>query len=90
VKAISNGEVALAEASGTYGLTVILAHGGGAYSIYSSLGSVAVRKGAKITKGDVIGTVGQADPDLPPRLHFEMRPKDGVAVDPLEWLRRQR
>ena len=90
VKAISNGEVALAEASGTYGLTVILAHGGGAYSIYSSLGSVAVRKGAKITKGDMIGTVGQADPDLPPRLHFEMRPKDGVAVDPLEWLRRQR
>ena len=90
VKAVSTGEVALAEASGTYGLTVILQHGGGAYSIYSSLASVSVRKGAKITKGDVIGTVGQSDPDLPPRLHFEMRPKDGVAVDPLEWLRRQR
>ena len=39
---------------------------------------------------DVIGTVGQADPDLPPRLHFEMRPRDGVAVDPLEWLRGRR
>ncbi len=90
VKAVSTGEVALAEASGTYGLTVILQHGGGAYSIYSSLASVSVRKGAKVNKGDVIGTVGQSDPDLPPRLHFEMRPKDGVAVDPLEWLRRQR
>ncbi len=90
VKAVSSGEVALAEGSGTYGLTVILQHGGGAYSIYSSLGSVSVRKGAKITKGEVIGTVGRSDPDLPPRLHFEMRPKDGVAVDPLEWLRRQR
>jgi len=90
VKAVSAGEVALAEASGTYGLTVILQHGGGAYSIYSSLASVSVRKGAKINKGDVIGTVGQSDPDLPPRLHFEMRPRDGVAVDPLEWLRRQR
>ncbi len=90
VKAVSTGEVALAEASGTYGLTVILQHGGGAYSIYSSLASVTVRKGAKVNKGDVIGTVGQSDPDLPPRLHFEMRPKDGVAVDPLEWLRRQR
>lgn len=90
VKAVSTGEVALAEASGTYGLTVILQHGGGAYSIYSSLASVSVRKGAKVSKGDVIGTVGQSDPDLPPRLHFEMRPKDGVAVDPLEWLRRQR
>lgn len=90
VKAVSTGEVALAEASGTYGLTVILQHGGGAYSIYSSLASVSVRRGAKVNKGDVIGTVGQSDPDLPPRLHFEMRPKDGVAVDPLEWLRRQR
>lgn len=90
VKAVSSGEVALAEASGTYGLTVILQHGGGAYSIYSSLASVSVRRGAKVNKGDVIGTVGQSDPDLPPRLHFEMRPKDGVAVDPLEWLRRQR
>ena len=90
VKAVSTGDVALAEGSGTYGLTVILQHGGGAYSIYSSLASVSVRKGAKVNKGDVIGTVGQSDPDLPPRLHFEMRPKDGVAVDPLEWLRRPR
>ena len=90
VKAVSTGDVALAEGSGTYGLTVILQHGGGAYSIYSSLASVSVRKGAKVNKGDVIGTVGQSDPDLPPRLHFVMRPKDGVAVDPLEWLRRPR
>jgi murein hydrolase activator len=90
VKAIAAGEVALSEASGTYGLTVILQHGGGAYSIYSSLATSAVRRGQKVAKGDVIGTVGQSDPDLPPRLHFEMRPKDGVAVDPLEWLRRQR
>ncbi len=90
VKAVSSGDVVFAEASGTYGLMVIMHHGGGAYSIYSSLGSLNVRKGAKVTKGDVIGTVGQSDPDLPPRLHFEMRPKDNVAVDPLEWLRRQR
>lgn len=90
VKAVAAGEVALSEASGTYGLTVILQHGGGAYSIYSSLATSSVRRGQKVAKGDVIGTVGQSDPDLPPRLHFEMRPKDGVAVDPLEWLRRQR
>jgi murein DD-endopeptidase MepM/ murein hydrolase activator NlpD len=38
-----------------------------------SLASVSVKKGVKINKGDVVGTVGQSDPDLPPRLHFEMR-----------------
>ena len=90
VKAVQAGDVALAEQSGTYGMMVIIQHGGGAYSIYSSLQTASVRRGQKVAKGDVIGTVGQSDPDLPPRLHFEMRPKDGVAVDPLEWLRRQR
>lgn len=90
VKAVQAGDVALAEQSGTYGMMVIIQHGGGAYSIYSSLQTASVRRGQKVAKGDVIGTVGQSDPELPPRLHFEMRPKDGVAVDPLEWLRRQR
>lgn len=90
VKAVADGEVVMAEAQGTYGLSVILQHGGGAYSIYMSLQTASVRRGAKVKKGDVLGTVGQADPDLPPRLHFEMRPRDGIAVDPLEWLRRQR
>ena len=90
VKAVAAGEVMFAEPSGTYGITVLIQHGGGAYSLYASLEKANVRKGAKVAKGDVIGTVGQSDPDLPPRLHFEMRPRDGVAVDPLEWLRRQR
>jgi len=90
VKAVAEGEVVFAEPSGTYGLTVLVQHGGGAYSLYASLASARVRRGQRITKGEVIGTVGQADPDLPPRLHFEMRPRDGIAVDPLEWLRGQR
>jgi septal ring factor EnvC (AmiA/AmiB activator) len=90
VKVVAAGEVMFAEPSGTYGIMVLVQHGGGAYSLYASLREATVKKGAKVAKGDVIGTVGQADPDLPPRLHFEMRPKDGVAVDPLEWLRRQR
>ncbi len=90
VKAVAAGEVVLAEVSGTYGMTVIIHHGGGAYSLYSSMQDASVRRGQKVSKGDVIGTVGQSDPDLPPRLHFEMRPTGREAVDPLEWLRRQR
>ncbi|MBX7117841.1 MAG: peptidoglycan DD-metalloendopeptidase family protein [Gemmatimonadaceae bacterium] len=90
VRAVASGEVALAEVTGTYGMMVILQHGGGSYSIYASLQAANVRRGQKVNKGDVIGTVGQSDPDLPPRLHFEMRVNNGVSVDPLEWLRRQR
>jgi murein hydrolase activator len=89
VKAVSAGEVVVSEMIGTYGLTIILQHGAGDYSVYGSLAGASVRKGAMVAKGQVIGTVGAADPDLPPHLHFEIRPR-GRAVDPLEWLRGQR
>jgi septal ring factor EnvC (AmiA/AmiB activator) len=89
VKSIAAGEVVLAEQVGTYGPTVIVQHGGGDYSVYGSLGRIDVRKGQDVQKGQVLGTVGSADPDLPPHLHLEIRPK-GRAVDPLEWLRAQR
>lgn len=86
VKAVSAGSVVVAETFGTYGLTVIVQHGGGDYSVYGSLSRLSVQKGAVVSKGQVLGHVGAADPELPPHLHFEMRPQ-GRAVDPLEWLR---
>ena len=75
----------IAEPIGTYGLTVIVQHGGGDYSVYGSLNRALVTKGAKVKKKQTIGTVGQADPDMSPHLHFEIRPK-GKATDPLVWL----
>lgn len=86
VHSIASGQVVASAPIGTYGLTVIIQHGGGDYSVYGSLASVSVQKGAVVGKGAVIGTVGTADPDLPAHLHFEIRP-GGRAVDPLEWLR---
>ncbi len=90
VVAISDGEVVLAEAIGTYGLTVIIQHGGGDYSVYGSLARAEVAVGAKIRKGQTVGVVGSADPDLPAHLHFEIRRDRGAAVDPLEWLKGNR
>jgi len=88
VRSVAPGTVVSAAPLGTYGLTVILDHGGGYFSIYASLNTAAVRKGAVVRKGDVIGTVGVSDPDLAPHLHFEIRtPPDGRAVDPETWLR---
>jgi septal ring factor EnvC (AmiA/AmiB activator) len=86
VKSVSSGEVVLADVMGTYGNTIIIQHGGGDYSVYGSLSSMNVSKGARVTKGQVIGTIGATDPSLPPHLHFEIR-HGGPAVDPLEWLR---
>ena len=89
VKAVNAGTVEYAEHFGTYGLMVIVNHGGGDYSLYGSLAQARVAKGAKVVKGQVIGSVGTSDPDLDPHLHFEIRP-NGRAVDPLDWLRANR
>lgn len=86
VKAVAPGQVVSVGQLGTYGLTVIVQHGDGDYSIYASLQGASLRSGAGVKKGDVVGSVGVSDPDLSPHLHFEMRPK-GRAVDPERWLR---
>ena len=86
VRAVAAGHVLVADLFGTYGLTVIIQHPGGDYSVYGSLSRLNTQKGATVSKGQVIGYVGSADPDLPPHLHFELRPQ-GHAVDPLDYLR---
>jgi septal ring factor EnvC (AmiA/AmiB activator) len=86
VRSVAPGTVVSVGQLGTYGLTVIVQHGAGDYSVYASLNSASVRTGSIIRKGDAIGTVGVSDPDLRPHLHFEIRPQ-GRAVDPESWLR---
>ncbi|MDQ3997964.1 MAG: peptidoglycan DD-metalloendopeptidase family protein, partial [Gemmatimonadota bacterium] len=89
VLAVAAGKVLEVSRFGTYGLTVIVEHGGGDYSIYGSLGRAEVTKGASVTKGQPLGTVGVSDPELGPHLHFEIR-QGGPAVDPKIWLRQRR
>jgi septal ring factor EnvC (AmiA/AmiB activator) len=86
VRSVAPGTVVSVGQLGTYGLTVIVQHGAGDYSVYASLNSASVRTGVAIRKGDTVGTVGTSDPDLRPHLHFEIRPQ-GRAVDPESWLR---
>jgi septal ring factor EnvC (AmiA/AmiB activator) len=87
VHAVAAGRVVVVQPIGTYGLTVIVQHGGGDYSVYGSLSRADVKKGQQVEKGTPIGAVGRTDPDLPPHLHFEIRRDQGKAVDPLDWLR---
>jgi septal ring factor EnvC (AmiA/AmiB activator) len=88
VKSVAAGKVVSVRQLGTYGLTIIIDHGGGDYSIYGSLSHADVKEQEQVTKGQVIGAVGISDPDLAPHLHFEIR-HGGPAVDPADWLRGQ-
>ncbi len=86
VHAVAPGKVVSVRQLGTYGLTVIIDHGGGDYSIYGSLARADVAEQQQVARDEIIGSVGISDPDLPPHLHFEIR-HGGPAVDPATWLR---
>ena len=89
VKVVQAGTVALVQRLGTYGLTVAVEHGSGVYSLYMQLEAATVKQGAKVAKGQAIGTVGGANSDYGPHLHFEIRGENQVALDPADWLRRR-
>ena len=89
IKAVESGTVRLVGQFGTYGLTVVVEHGNGYYSVYSHLHSAAVKLGASVRKGGVLGAVGGENSDYGPHLHFEIRGENQVALDPAEWLRKR-
>ena len=89
VKAVESGTVRLVGQFGTYGLTVVLEHGNGYYSVYSHLESAAVKLGASVSRSGVIGAVGGQNSDYGPHLHFEIRGENQIALDPATWLRRR-
>jgi murein hydrolase activator len=89
IHAVESGRVRLVGQFGTYGLTVVLEHGNGYYSIYSHLNSAAVKLGAAVTRGETIGAVGGQNSDYGPHLHFEIRGENQIALDPADWLRRR-
>lgn len=93
VKAVESGTVASANALEGYGLTIVISHGGGAYTLYMRLKQINVRQGQSITAGQVIGEVGGAGTEHGPHLEFQVRvPTNGVpvAVNPQDWLRARR
>ncbi len=89
VRAVEAGKVRLVGQFGTYGLTIVLEHGNGYYSVYSHLESAGVKLGASVQKGREIGTVGGQNSDYGPHLHFEIRGENQLALDPTSWLRRR-
>jgi len=90
VRAIAAGTVRIALPLGTYGPSVILDHGGGFYTVYGFLSDIAVRQGQSIQKGQTIGQSGGENSDQGPHIHFEIRGRDGQALDPIAWLRQRR
>jgi murein DD-endopeptidase MepM/ murein hydrolase activator NlpD len=86
VKAAEAGVVTYAgsEVKG-YGNLVLVRHDNGYVSAYAHNGSLHVKRGERVNRGQVIATSGQTGNVTSPQLHFELR-KGQAPVDPLPYL----
>ena len=84
MQAVHEGVVAFADTFTGYGRLVIVDHGGQTFSLYGNLADISIAKGARVTEGTIVGTVG-VGAEAAPVLYFELR-VDGRAVDPVQWL----
>ena len=82
VVAVANGTVVAAGASGGSGRMVHLRHANGYETLYLHLSSIAVRTGAHVTQGDLIGRVGATGLATGPHLDYRLR-RNGAFVDPV-------
>ena len=84
IPASNAGRVVHADRLGIYGKAVIIDHGLGLQSLYGHLSEVAVEKGQRVDKGEVLGRTGATGLAGGDHLHFEMM-ISGVPVTPVEW-----
>jgi len=69
----------------SYGLHVIVNHGGGYETLYAHLSSINVVPGQRVNRGDLVGAVGQTGRSSGPHLHFELL-RNGIPQNPLGFL----
>lgn len=81
VAAAGGGTVMMARARIVTGLSVVIEHLPGVYSLYYHLARILVREGQRVAPGAVVGTVGSTGLATGPHLHWEVR-AGGVAIDP--------
>lgn len=82
VVAVANGTVVAAGVSGGAGRMVHLRHANGFETEYLHLSSIAVKAGAHVRQGDVIGRVGATGLATAPHLDYRVK-KNGAFVNPV-------
>lgn len=67
-----------------YGNMIVVEHGALYSTSYAHLEKINVRQGQSVSRGDVIGEVGNTGLSMAPHLHYEVLYK-GEAVDPVNY-----
>lgn len=67
-----------------YGTHIVIDHGYGYTTLYGHLSATKVKKGQKVTRGQLIGLVGSTGKSTAPHLHYEVL-KNGSNVNPIGY-----
>lgn len=86
LKAADSGYVSFTGWQGGYGKFIIIDHGNGIVTRYAHCDSISVSVGQRVSKGQVIGTLGSTGNSTGPHLHFETL-VNGSFCNPLNYLR---
>lgn len=86
VRAAADGDVTGTRMGAGYGREVTIDHGHDVVTVYGHLSSMIVVPGQHVTRGQVIGYVGQSGRSTGPHLHYEVR-VHMVPVNPHKYLR---
>ena len=81
VRATADGVVEFAERRSGYGLAVSIRHRDGFSTVFGHLSAATVRTGQKVTRGTVVGRVGNEGRSTGPHVHYEVR-RYGKPMDP--------
>lgn len=76
ILAAAAGDVIVAKGSGYnggYGMYIVIQHDNGSQTLYSHASRVNVSVGDRVSKGQIIGAVGNSGRSTGPHLHFEIR-----------------
>jgi murein DD-endopeptidase MepM/ murein hydrolase activator NlpD len=73
IVATADGVVSFSGSESEYGRLICIEHGHGFSTAYGHLQKIQVQAGDKVTKGQVIGTVGLSGNSTGPHVHYEVR-----------------
>lgn len=85
IRAAASGKVALMGPQGGYGNYTCVQHGGSLATCYAHQSRFGTSQGASVSKGEIIGYVGNTGNSSGAHLHFEVR-QNGTPVNPLNFL----
>ncbi len=87
IHTVKDGEVTTITYIRGFGTTIIIAHGGGYYTVYSHVNNIQINVDDRVGAGDIIAYMGDSGSVSGAKLHFEIWGQ-GQKLDPEDWLMR--